>query len=400
VARLEPFAGIRYAPATPLDRVTAPPYDVLTADDRAELAARDPHNVVVIDLPRDASGAPDYAGAGATFRRWRQDGVLVNDERPSFTIYRLTATDAHGRRRTSSGVLGALEVADPGGDVLPHEETTPKDRTDRWELTRATDANLSPIWGLSMGTGLGALLAEPGEALGSFVDGDGVEHTVERVDDPARLAAITAAVATAPVVIADGHHRYEIARLVRDERAGPGPHDLTLAFVVELAEEQLTVHGIHRLLDGLPAGRSWADVLEPWFELEPAGPVGPPTLAEMERIGALCLVEPDGSGSFLLPRSGRFTGVPALDSARLAHALAGEAPAPGASEVMVRYQHGLDNVLGALGARRAQAGVLLRPVTVTDIKEFAARRELMPPKSTFFWPKLRTGLVFRSLAPE
>jgi len=152
VPRFEPFPGIRYDPArVDLDAVVAPPYDVLSPEDREMLAGRDPHNVVVVDVPDEAEGAGRYEAAGATFRQWLADGVLVTDRDPAYYRYAMTFTDEAGASRTIAGVLGALAVTDPdapGNDVLPHEQTTPKASTDRLDLTRATRANLSPIWGL------------------------------------------------------------------------------------------------------------------------------------------------------------------------------------------------------------------------------------------------------------
>ena len=134
-------------------------------------------------------------------------GVLVLDDEPSFTIYRLRFTDAAGRSRDVSGVLGGLEVVDEGaGGVLPHERTTPKASTDRLDLTRATGANLSPVWGLSLASGLTEALTEPGE-VSSEVSEDGVDHLVERVDRSRPASPDPAAVAADDVLIADGHHR-------------------------------------------------------------------------------------------------------------------------------------------------------------------------------------------------
>src|SRR3954470_21019399 len=190
--RFEPFRALRYA-ATDLEPLLAPPYDVLDDDDVDALQARSPHNITYVDVPR--GGADRYAGAARTLEEWVDERVLVLDAEPSFTIYRLRFTDAGGAERDVAGVLGALEVVDAGaGGVLPHERTTPKDSTDRLELTRATRANLSPVWGLSLASGLTALLAEPGEPMGG-VTSDGVQHVVERVTDPDRIAAIQGVVA-------------------------------------------------------------------------------------------------------------------------------------------------------------------------------------------------------------
>jgi uncharacterized protein (DUF1015 family) len=217
VPRFEPFTALRYS-TTDLNAVAAPPYDVLSESDREELANRHPNNIVHVDVPRESDGPGRYHAANTVLRGWLDDGVLVRDARPSFSIYRMSFRDESGRPRTTIGVIGALEVVDEGaGGVLPHERTTPKAKTDRLDLTRATLTNLSPVWGLSLARGLTDLLTEPGVVVG-VVEAEGVVHTIERVDDPARVAAISAAVGGADVVIADGHHRYAISRTFRDEQ--------------------------------------------------------------------------------------------------------------------------------------------------------------------------------------
>ncbi len=150
-------------------------------------------------------------------RAWLADGCARRDDAPTFTLYRMRFDDATGVRRDLVGVVGGLEVVDDGaGGVLPHERTTPKASTDRLDLTRATDANLSPIWGLSLATGLTELLLDPAEPVGA-VTVDGVEHVVERVADAERIAAISSHLGRDDVLIADGHHRYSVARTFRDE---------------------------------------------------------------------------------------------------------------------------------------------------------------------------------------
>ncbi len=258
-------------------------------------------------------------------------------------------TDAAGSARDLVGVIGALEVVDEGaGGVLPHERTTPKASTDRLDLTRATRANLSPVWGLSLATGLTELLAAPGELVGE-VTVDGVVHRVERISDPERLAAISARVSGDDVLIADGHHRYGVARIYRDE-VGDAASELTLAFVGELVAEQLSVEAIHRLYAGVDASALRA-TLSKCFDVEPEESPTPATLAAMERDGFLVLVGPEGGADRLTPKPGAFDGVRALDGAWLEHALDG-------LPVEVTYQHGLDEVhrrgrQGRRGRRRA-----------------------------------------------
>ena len=137
----------------------APPYDVLSDADVDALEAHDEHNIVHVDVPRERDGDDRYEAAGDRLGAGSTDGVLVADPEPSFTLYRMSFTDAAGTDREIVGVLGALEVVDDGaGGVLPHERVTPKASTDRLDLTRATQANMSPIWGLSLASGLTQLL--------------------------------------------------------------------------------------------------------------------------------------------------------------------------------------------------------------------------------------------------
>jgi uncharacterized protein (DUF1015 family) len=394
VPRLEPFRALRYA-ASDLEPLLAPPYDVLDDDDVDALQARSPHNVTRIDVPR--GGADRYERAATTLGRWVDDGVLVLDPEPSFTIYRLRFTDGSGVARDVAGVLGALEVVDAGaGGVLPHERTTPKDSTDRLELTRATGANLSPVWGLSLAPGLAALLAAPGEAVGHLVDdadGRSVEHVWERVTDPERVRAVRDLLASDDVLIADGHHRYAVSRTYRDEvRAASGDEDtaaeLTLAFVAELVADQLSVEPIHRLYAGVEVDALRA-ALDRFFVLTPTDAPDARTAAAMAAEGFLVLVTADGAER-LDPRPGAFDDVRALDGVWLETALAGLA-------VATAYQHGLHETLTAVADGRATAAVLVRPVSLAEIERTAREGLLMPPKSTFFTPKLKTGAVLRPL---
>lgn len=394
VPRFEPFTAIRYSPALSLDEVAAPPYDVLSEADIDRLLASHPRNIVAIDVPREVDGPDRYTHAAERLAAWLGDGSLVRDETPSFTLYRMTFRDETGATRQTVGVLGALEVVDEGaGGVLPHERTTPKAKSDRLDLTRATNTNLSPVWGLSLTAGLTALLAEPGEPVGSCHDENGVLHVVERVSDPARVAAIAAAVGGNPVLIADGHHRYAISRTFRDEERAAGrggaAAELTLTYVAELVESQLSIDAIHRLYHGISA-EELLTILSASFETEEAGAVEPAFAGEVVTRGALCLVRPDGSGVWLTPKAEVFADVRALDGAYLEHALRHH-------DIDVTYQHGVQHVVDTVAAGSASVGVLIRPTSIDEIRRTAHERLLMPPKSTFFTPKLRTGPVLRPL---
>ena len=399
--RFLPFRGVRYD----VDRadpalVTAPPYDVLDADDRAALAARHPANAVVVDLPVD--GDDPYATAGATLRSWLAEGTLVQDAEESFYVYRMETIDRSGRVRQTTGVFGALELSRPGeGGILPHEHTTPKAKSDRLNLLRGTNANLSAVWGLSPAAGLSKLLDLDEPPLADWTDDDGVHHLLWRVHDQARLEAIAEAVGNEPVVIADGHHRYETSLAYRDERRATGAPvgqaaDAVLVYVVELVDDELNVLPIHRLVEGLPADLDLVGALAPWFEVgsadgDASGAAAPEDLAErMVAEGALVLVTTGGLW-FLRPRPEAMAGARDLDSSRLDVALAGFPPHE------LTFQHGIDQVVERVRRGDAQAGVLLRPASVAQIVDIAHGGERMPPKTTFFHPKPRTGVVFRLL---
>jgi uncharacterized protein (DUF1015 family) len=395
VARFKPFPASRYdLSRVDLSQVVSPPYDVIDDTLRTQLASRSPHNAVRVDLPVEEEGQDRYELARTLLRTWEDDGVLVTDPTPTLTVYRMSYQDDAGRPRHTTGVIGALELTPPGTDILPHEHTTPKARSDRLDLLRACRANTSAIWGLSLAKGLTDLLPVDGPPAADITDEDGVGHTVWIVDDPEAIAAISAAVATQPVVIADGHHRYETSLAYRAERTQaegtPGPAEATLAYVVELVEDELTVRAIHRLLGGLPPGFDLVGALEPWFEPIGPPPADTPVTTAMAEAGALCVVQPERE-VLVRPRPEALADARDLDSARLDVAVAA------LPEHQLRFQHGPDHVRQAVASGEAQAGVLLRPATVAQIDATAHGGERMPPKTTFFHPKVKTGLVFRSL---
>lgn len=400
--RLSPFRGVRYAtPDGRLDHVIAPPYDVIDAAESARLAARSPHNAVLLELPGDEGGRSRYDVAAERWARWRHEGVLVDDAEPALYVYRMGYRDPAGRPRQTTGVIGALELSEPGaGEILPHEHTTPKDKADRLQILRSCRANLSPIWALAPAPGLSALCEPSGPPDGRATDEDGVHHRLWRLTAPATIEAVQRLVAAGPVIVADGHHRLETALAYRDERrqageAPGGPADEVMAYVVELSEEELTVQPIHRLLSGLAAPADLPEVLARHFEVLPVehrAADGAWLARAMAEAGALGLVLP--TGTFLLRPTPATDAAAAadLDSSRLDVALADLA------DPTVVFQHGAGQALGAVASGRADAAVLLRPATVDQIAATGRGGARMPPKTTFFSPKARTGMVFRDVA--
>lgn len=391
----KPFRGIRYDTSRcAIDRVTAPPYDVIDSRDRAQLVASDPHNIVRIDLPDEVDGPDRYDRAAATLSEWIAQGILLQEAEEAFYIYRMDYRDDTGTPVHTMGVLGALALSEPEeGQILPHEYTTPKAKTDRLDLLRATRTNLSAIWGLSLSTGLTEHCRSTGDPAERWLDPDGVTHSLWVVTDTEVCARISASVAASPIVIADGHHRFETSLTYRDERRAAGDNPagagFALVYVVELIDTELTVHPINRLLTGITAA-AFIEATGEYFMFSDAGTVTPAIVADMASRGALVLVGAEGDGTFCIPRPEVFDEVDDLDSARLAKALEG---IPG---VDIRYQHGTTEILDVLTRGEADCGVLLRPATVAQIRTNAHEGRRMPPKTTFFHPKPRTGQVFRS----
>ena len=396
--RFEPFRGLRYNPKhAPVAQVIAPPYDVISSTERVHLASRHHANAVLVELPEaDLQGGRDrYAVAHDLFAQWQSDGTLAADPEPSLYPYRMTDTSG----RTTTGVIGALGLADPGeeGDILPHEQTLPKPKSDRLDLLRATRANLSPIWGLSMAAGVTATFdPTDDEPVADAYDDDGVRHQLWVLQDPDAIGAVGAAVASAPVVLADGHHRYETARAYQAERreangGRPGTYDLVMALVVELSEDQLTVGAIHRTVSGFAPDFDLMGALARYFDVVRAGPADERTLGALADASSLALVA--GDSAYLLLPHPEVAEQPGNDlDSNLVASVLDTLPL---HEVV--HRHTVAEAMAAMASGEAEAAFILRPVTVKQIDVWANERRRMPPKTTYFSPKPRTGMVFRSL---
>jgi uncharacterized protein (DUF1015 family) len=408
VVEFSPFAGVRYdcAVAGPLESLAAPPYDVIDEDERAALEHKAEHNAVRLLLPRDRELDGDrYDAAARAFEQWRADGVLTTDPAPRFYTYRMSFTDPHGRARQTRGVIGALTLPEPGADdVLPHERTLPKAKSDRLSLLRAMRVNVDPIWGLSLAAGLTRHLLDAAP-LASCTDADGVQHELGTVDDPATIAEIAGLVASAPIVLADGHHRFETALNYRNElrAAGEpvGAANAIMMFVVELDDDELDIEPIHRLVE-LPADVDLRVRLADAFEIRSLGPNTPENVDALERAmndeRAIGIVDSLGVAV-----------ARAYPKAR-ADALGAEHPAVAATDAAViealvvprlpeaqwQYRHDAREVSSLVEKGAASAALLCRPVSVAQTRAAAMDRVRMPQKSTFFTPKPRSGMVFRA----
>jgi uncharacterized protein (DUF1015 family) len=398
-----------------LQVVAAPPYDVIDPEQREQLAARSPYNVVRVDLPQ---GDDPYAGAADTLERWRAEGAVVRDEVPAIWALTQEYTAPDGRRLTRRGLFARVRVEDYGpGRIRPHERTHPGPKEDRLNLTRATRANLSPIFSLysdPAGAAWGAV--EPHLAreapFGEVTDEDGTVNRLWRVPDAEAIETVRATLADAELLIADGHHRYETARVYADEVGGEGDHRYVLMCLVALEDEGLTVFPTHRLVRGTtPAQQeALAAVLRQSFHVEPIEPDqlrppdggGPLTLgyidAHFRRAFRLTLKDQAIADRALegMPEAYRH-----LDTAVL-EALILKGPL-GLSEDDISHLNGLgysrtdEEALSLVLDGDYDLAFFLRASPVAQVRAVAATGVNMPPKSTYFFPKVPTGLLFNPL---
>ncbi len=402
MADVRPFRGLRYdeTVAGPLSDLICPPFDVIDDTIREGLLARSPLNFVRAELGRGDPGRPETAYADATryLTTWRRSGALNADPRPAFYVLD-HEFDLDGQRLRRRGIFVALRLyAERDGVVLPHEHTFPKAKADRLALLRATRANTSPVFGLvgtwALGTTLDSLtrsapLVASGE-LGSQ------QHELWRVDSPAVIAELRQLVATERVYVADGHHRYETALnyLAEEEAArGPLPPDAperyVLAYLCALDDPGLRILATHRVVRG--GGDALRRAIAASFERMP-----------IDR-GALDDVQPGiafvESGHFEaldLKRDADRSSLPAAWRS-LPVALAEEFLMKPAREAGARvlFEHDTGRAIAA--AVGGAAAVLLRAIDGATLRRVADRGERLPPKTTYFYPKVPAGLVVRGL---
>ena len=433
MADVQPLSALRYdtSIAGALADVTAPPYDVISPRQRDELIARSRFNVVAVDIPlmntqgrlESESGTPKgggrdpYTAAGELFASWRREGAIVQDGAPALWVHTQEYTGPDGIARTRRGFFCRTRIEDYGeGRVRPHERTHPGPKEDRLRLMRATRANLSPIFALHSDPGHDAWEAlAPGageQPAGEVTDADGTVHRIWRAGGSEQIGAVREALKDAELLIADGHHRYETARTYAQEIGGDGPHRYVLTCLVALEDPGLTIFPTHRLVNGLDGDRREAllaaidrdfDVEEVAIEqLAPPPGDGPLQLGLLDRRMQplrLTLKDQAIAARALPDRSDAYrhldTGV--LEALLLRDAL-------GLSEHAIAELDGLwyardaAEAVALVRGGEQDAAFLMRPTPVAQVRAVAAAGEHMPPKSTYFFPKLLTGLLFNPLA--
>lgn len=423
---IEPFRALSYSPELrgDLDHLIAPPYDVIPEDRRALFASSHPRNIVHIDLPRDDGSDDVYLSAGRRLESWIREGVLVRDLRPALYVCDQRFTAPTGEVGTRRGFFARIRLEDFGnGRVMPHERTLDAPRADRQRLLSATRSHLSAVFLLHPDPE-GRVSRLVGQALGgdTFAEGRDTEGTVSRVarlEDPEAIGAIQQVLRAGWVLIADGHHRYEASLNYRDARRAGGHRDAEsiLAFFCSLADPGLRIYPIHRLVHSLSRldPGEFRSRLEPLFVVE-----------RMERAEGLLASLRDAGGQpgqfgvifrgetgGWLARWKEGTGMdrPSMTAVPgplrrldviLLHRLVIEEILGITVEDQARARH-LDYVkddrelLRRMSAGSAQIGFLMNPTRMDQVLEVTREGLRLPQKTTYFHPKVQTGLVLNPL---
>jgi uncharacterized protein (DUF1015 family) len=413
---IRPFRALRYDPKrVDLSKVLAPPYDVVAAEDRATLYERDPHNAVRLELTRDVAdeATTDYTDLRESLDRWRQEGVLIRDEAPAVYPLRQPFQAPDGTRGTREGFFARLQLEDYARRIVrPHERTLAGPKADRLKVLRAARANLSPVFLLyedrddALAGRFDAAFAEP---LAMATDEAGTTQ-LARVCDETLIETVVAHLADRPVVMADGHHRYETALAYRDEQksagAGEGAHDWILAYFANAYAPGSLLLPIHRLIlkGAPPTDAAWRERLAGW-EMREIAMRAPDAIQALlaEHLEPLAdhhaFAADDASGRLRLFWRRRADAQEL--TVRVIHREVIEGVF-GLDEDAVRggaiaYPKSAAQTARDLRAGRGATALYLNALAPEDVFRATDAGDVMPQKSTFFYPKLPTGLVFRTL---
>lgn len=419
MATVRPFRGLRFeGVAGAISDVVAPPYDVISPEQRDDLARRNEHNVVRLTLPEqepdDRSKFVKYARSAARLEEWRRNGTLVLEDAPSFYRYTQTFRVPSQSATFSRTKLVTTIKVEPysKGVVLPHERTFPKHKEDRMRVLEATRSHLECIFGLFEDDDQavhGMIAGAAATSLNDFTTEDGIRHVFERIDDPVTCAAIAEALDPKRVWIADGHHRYETALAFRENlgpRDGLIAEDFMMMALCSITDPGLVLLPTHRILKSMPVGTDELRTrLAGHFSVEEC-----PNAELVEKIAsgtgrAFGIALPGGTG--LVARTEDIDG------------LAGQIEGEGGTSLKrldVSVLHGFifAKLLGLTGheffgytrddeeavrsvEEGAPAAFLMNPPSVQDMRDVAAAGDFMPQKSTYYYPKLLSGLVMWSL---
>jgi uncharacterized protein (DUF1015 family) len=422
MATIRPFRGLRFTDeAGRLDLLVAPPYDVLSPAQRDEFGVRSKHNIVHLTLPEqspdDRSKFVRYARSAALLAEWRRDGTLAPEPEPSFYRYTQTFT-LHGQvdKYTRTSVIALIKTEPYSkGIVLPHEQTFPKHKEDRLRILEATRAHLECIFGLYEDPDGNILAALNSAEVGSTVEvrsDDLVEQKLEPISSPEACEKLTQLLADKKVWIADGHHRYETAVAYREaqgEKEGLIPEDFMMMALSSMSDPGLVLLPTHRIISHLPFdSRTLLEKIGEYFNITKTH-----SSRLMELIG---ISAADGVPAFAMALEGGNGYVLTAKNLDQLHALAGDegSAALRALDVTVLHRVIFDKILELKSPdlitytrdpyeavstvdEGSAVSFLMNPPSVEDMRVIANGGELMPQKSTYYFPKILSGLVLWSL---
>jgi len=402
MAEIIPFRGIFYnMDKVRAEDVVAPPYDIITPDMKDSLYEASPYNIVRIDFGKELKGDNSenkYTRAAEYLQKWLKEGILLRSKTPCFYAYRMDY-EAEGRRKSLLGFFALVRLMEFGQGVFPHEATHSKPRQDRLSLLKICQANTSPIFALydSEKRAVSEILRKetPKEPYMSARDLDGALHSLWIIEEPTAIESIKEELTDKAIFIADGHHRYETAlEYKRQMRAHEeGLHNYVLMFLANISDGGITILPTHRLIE--EKIDNIKDRLSKEFDIENL-PEGSNIVSAIKgRQHVLGLYTKEGFSVLRykgdhseIPPALRGLDVVILDEIALKRLLGVKKPSyemdPKRAEALVR-----DGLY--------EAAVFLNPTSIDDVKEVASASLRMPPKSTYFYPKLLTGFIINSL---
>ena len=404
MAKVIPFKGILYNPdKVSGDEVIAPPYDIITPEYREELYQKNPYNIVRVDFGKEETADTDkdnkYSRARNFFEQWAKEGILVQDNVPSFYACEIDYS-VYGEKKKLRGLFAMVRIEELGKGVYPHEETHSKPKADRLNLMKACLANTSPIYALyNSPQKIASSIIDnvSGEPYISARDMDGAHHKLYKIQDESKINLIMDALSDKPIFIADGHHRYEVALEFKREK-GEGPWEYVLMFLANMADEGISILPTHRLVKGIKSIGGIMQKIEKDFTVEKMG--------DDEDIAKALLLS--GKNSFALYIGGekqrfmlKYKGTdlkdidPALQNLDvvLLHELILKRDL-GITDVA--YEMNMQEAIKRTAGGEFDAAFFLNPTDVNDVERVALSGLRMPPKSTYFYPKLLTGMVINS----
>lgn len=421
MAQFLPFRGLRYAPKTDLSAVICPPYDVIKGEARAELLQRDLHNIVAVELAApygETATAPQYQHSADLLSQWISEGILLRDDSSYYLYEQEFAVPGTPETLKRRGVIGALTLEEFGEGVQPHEHTLSGPKADRLNLLRATQTNISPIFGLVVDDDgwIGGLLnnVTDNAPRAQATDSDGIVHRLWPIADDEIVNGIEAGFENENILIADGHHRYETAlNYMREEREKAGDNwtgaeasNSVMMMCVSMSDPGLVVLPTHRLIKNVEPNliAALTKKLNQLFDVEPieGGAVAASRALDNEGGQAKLVLHLPGQTYLLTQREASTNSalekldVSVLHDLILANELGIDADKLAAGE-HVGYTIHAGEAIEKVESGAAQAAFLMRATPAKQVAEVAASGEKMPQKSTYFYPKLMTGLVLRPL---